>query len=72
MAEQKKDTNPINVFVVLLTLMFAFGKVFGVGVTQTWSWWAVLSPVLIWFGFGLFIGLFLIVVAVGATLVKKK
>jgi hypothetical protein len=72
LAEQNQGTNPLSVFAVLLSLLFVAGKVFGIGVTQTWSWWAVLSPVLIWFGFGLVVLLVVILVALVATAVAKS
>lgn len=71
MTEQTNSgVNPISAFAVVLSLLFAAGKVFGVGITQTWSWWAVLSPVLIWWGFGLALLLFVVLVAVAVGAVK--
>jgi hypothetical protein len=72
--EQSNGVNPLSVFAVALSLLFAAGKVFGIGVTQTWSWWAVLSPVLIWFGFGLAVLLIVVLAAVviGAVKAVKK
>ena len=72
MAEQvKRGPSPLFVFAALLSLMFAAGKVFAIGVTQTWSWWLVFSPVLFLWGLALTI---LLVVFVGVfifALVKK-
>jgi hypothetical protein len=56
----------IGWIVVAITALFAGSKVFGVGIAATWSWWAVLTPLLLWLGwifFWLFIALIGLIVA---------
>jgi membrane protein YdbS with pleckstrin-like domain len=45
-------------FVGLLTIVFIFLKLAGIGVVATWSWWWVLSP--LWIAFGLWIIIILV------------
>ncbi len=52
-------------FVSLLTLIFITLKLTETGIVATWSWWWVLSPILISIGIGL---TFLLVIAIIASI----
>lgn len=47
----------MKILMIILTAMFTAAKLTG---TIAWSWWLVLSPVIIYFGFWLLVFLFAI------------
>jgi len=54
--EKKKDYSWLSPVAITATVIFVIQRILGV---ITWSWWLVLSPLLLWVGLVIFVVLIL-------------
>lgn len=54
----------MNFLAIVLTIIFAISRIMGL---ITWSWWAVLSPVLVYCG----VWMLIIIISIIAALIMK-